>query len=64
MCKDCSVLSEGGHARAEVGGWTGLSKSLAGQGKKFIIYPGTRGSHWRVLSSASECSGLFSPREE
>lgn len=33
MCQGREVA-----ARAEVGRWTGLGKSLTGQGKKFIIH--------------------------
>lgn len=45
VCKAWSVLSEGSRARAKVGGWRGLGKSLAGQGKKFI----TLGHHRKPL---------------
>lgn len=49
--------------RAEVGRWTGLGKSIVVQGKKFRIYTGAMRNHWSILSSGSECSGLFSLRE-
>ena len=62
VCKDWSVLSKGGCARAEMGGWMGLGECLAGQNKKSVTHTGTSESNWRVLSRGSKCSGLFSPR--